>query len=413
MASDVLSLSMLNATTIARPVPQADGQHVAYLIAIWLVLWSLRSSEDDTRKTDLRLFVACWVWRLCREFGAQKLLTSSTSNPIFLLSSAIVVYSVWIVCTYFVDTPDPTHGQAPWLLPSRTSHTRFFPKKHSFAYSLLQVAVPIGSNGRFSSLISIGDVRRKGWFHVQASDYLVRNSTDTDLKSKLRSYLREQGVEDSAWDHAYLITAPRFLGYAFNPVSFWYIYTADDVLTMMILEVNNTFDERRMYLLNTAKPDVKSKNSGSPVATSEDKSQINTMDVVSPDGTFRQAWAKDFHVSPFNSRKGFYALTAADPFKSTRHAPPCFSNTITLKSSKDHVKLVARVFSDGKPVNSVTADWWETSWFVLTWWWVGFLTFPRIIKEAGKLFWKRGLHVWLRPEVLSTSVGRKETRLET
>ena len=47
----------------------------------------------------------------------------------------------------------------------------------------------------------------------------------------------------------YLVTAPRFLGYAFNPVSFWYLYSEKMNLKAMILEVNNTFDERRLYLL--------------------------------------------------------------------------------------------------------------------------------------------------------------------
>jgi DUF1365 family protein len=210
-----------------------------------------------------------------------------------------------------------------------------------------------------------------------------------------------------------LITAPRFLGYAFNPVSFWYIYTADDVLTMMILEVNNTFGERRMYLLHAQNLDEKFEYGSAPALITENNSHIKVTYDEPPDGKFRQSWTKDFHVSPFNSRKGFYTITAADPFKPNQHAPPCFSNTITLKSSKDHVKLVARVFSDGKPVNAVTASWWEMSRFVLTWWWVGFLTFPRILKEAAKLFWKRRLHVFLRPEVLVTSVGRKEIKLET
>ena len=40
------------------------------------------------------------------------------------------------------------------------------------------------------------------------------------------------------------------------------------------------------------------------------------------------------------------------------------------------------------------------------------MTFPRILREAGKLFWRRGLHVWYRPEVLESSIGRNETEDE-
>jgi DUF1365 family protein len=49
-----------------------------------------------------------------------------------------------------------------------------------------------------------------------------------------------------------LITAPKLLGYSFNPVSFWYLYSADRKLSAMILEVNNTFDERHIYFLEPA-----------------------------------------------------------------------------------------------------------------------------------------------------------------
>lgn len=166
----------------------------------------------------------------------------------------------------------------------------------------------------------------------------------------------------------------------------------------MILEVNNTFDERRMYLLrsddNTANSDVVPK----PVAGSADR--------------FKHVWPKDFHVSPFSSRKGHYSLSAVDPFGIQSPHPITFDNTIVLKSSKDHAKLVARVFSDGTPVNPQTATWLQTIRVLSSWCWVGFLTAPRILKEAFVLYFKRSLHVWLRPEVLPSSIGRRATVIE-
>ena len=106
-------------------------------------------------------------------------------------------------------------------------------------------------------------------------------------------------------------------------------------------------------------------------------------------------------------------LTAVDPFQDQDGGPPIFNNNITLKSSKDHIKLIARVFSDGRPLNPLTSSWREISWFILTWFWTGFLTFPRILKEAASLFWARGLHVWFRPEVTPTSIGRQEAEVES
>lgn len=159
------------------------------------------------------------------------------------------------------------------------------------------------------------------------------------------------------------------------------------MLTKMILEVNNTFGERRVYLLDPAALDSSSGKT---------------------DSTFRSLWEKDFHVSPFNSRKGSYTLKAANPFPSAE----CdindgrIDNTIVMQSSKGHAKIVARVFSTGPSIKVKSMTLLETLRFISGWWWVGLLTFPRILKEAFRLFFHRKLHVWYRPEILASSIGR-------
>jgi DUF1365 family protein len=196
------------------------------------------------------------------------------------------------------------------------------------------------------------------------------------------------------------VTAPSFFGYSFNPVSFWYIYDSENHLTKMILEVNNTFGERRMYLLDGS----------NVVPTTPDAAGADL-----PLGTksrFTDIWMKDFHVSPFNSRKGSYVLRASNPFPYATYDSPIIDNTITLISSKDHAKLVARLNSTGAALDQDQMSVLDTMRFILSWWWVGLVTFPRIVKEAGKLFFKRSLHVWFRPEVLHTSIGRSPTPTE-
>ena len=51
--------------------------------------------------------------------------------------------------------------------------------------------------------------------------------------------------------------------------------------------------------------------------------------------------------------------------------------------------------------------------FLLSWFSVGFVTFPRIVREAAALFFKRKLHVWYRPEPLKESLGRHADGIET
>ena len=91
----------------------------------------------------------------------------------------------------------------------------------------------------------------------------------------------------------------------------------------MILEVNNTFDERRLYFLKRA--------------NESDSHDAQRSDSI----VFRHSWPKDFHVSPFNSRNGSYTLVAYDPFQNKSSLR--VDNTITLNSSKDHAKIVARL----------------------------------------------------------------------
>lgn len=127
---------------------------------------------------------------------------------------------------------------------------------------------------------------------------------------------------------------------------------------------------------------------------------------------FTDIWMKDFHVSPFNSRKGSYSLKALNPFPTPTFSIPGVDNTITLKSSKDYAKLVARVHTTGDPLDPATLGIIATLRFVGSWWWIGLVTFPRILKEAYKLYFRRSLQVWFRPEVLPSSIGRMPTSTE-
>ena len=160
----------------------------------------------------------------------------------------------------------------------------------------------------------------------------------------------------------------------------------------MILEVNNTFDERRMYLLRY---DAKKHD---PDTDNPSKTSFKV---------FTNCWPKDFHVSPFNSRKGAYSLKAEDIVISAKDGSTRVSNVITLESSKEHAKLVASVRSTAPGIDARYLSNRQKARFLLSWWWVGFVTYPRIVKEAAKLFFKRKLHVWYRPEVLQTSIGRR------
>ena len=182
----------------------------------------------------------------------------------------------------------------------------------------------------------------------------------------------------------------------------------------MILEVNNTFDERRMYFLKNIEPRDSIQGATDTLdpkeSTPEDVEKQRSSPQNKGPGKFAASWQKDFHVSPFNSRKGGYSLSATIPI--TDHLVNNnfkINNTITLSSSKGHPKLIARVFSTSDSIEPHSLSKLQVARFISSWWWVGLVTFPRIVREAAKLFFRRKLHVWYRPEVFKDSIGRNET----
>ena len=88
----------------------------------------------------------------------------------------------------------------PLLFPCRTSHTRVFPKNHSFSYSYLFVGIPIGWRGAARNILS-ADLRslperdqkpKTAWFSVESDDYLNRGDSPKGLQGKLEAYLESQ-----------------------------------------------------------------------------------------------------------------------------------------------------------------------------------------------------------------------------
>lgn len=197
------------------------------------------------------------------------------------------------------------------------------------------------------------------------------------------------------------------MGYSFNPVSFWYLYSEDKDLSAILLEVNNTFGERRSYLV-TRDFDAEAKHLQNAAITGQ-KDQP-------PRARVKNTWAKDFHVSPFNSRNGTYSVMAADPLGEGMKGFRGLDVTINLSSSKGQPKILARLFSEGEAIDPSSMTLFQKYHFLSSWFWVGFATVPRIITQAGKLLFQRKLHIWYRPEPLKKSMSRvaddKEVTLE-
>ena len=265
------------------------------------------------------------------------------------------------------------------LLVCQTSHTRFFPVRHSFSYPLLYVYFRIddaGSNAFWA-------VDKWRIFHVRSEDYLGLPPCGTSLMDKLKWHLKQhvhssssvliQGISTSISMRAYMMTMPRFLGYSFNPLTTYYIYDPEHIAT--ILEVHNTFGEKHIYIVPQTSP-----------STTRESHSIS----------------RRFHVSPFNDRLGTYQFRATPPEQG-------ISVELTLITPENKPKLVATLKSISE---SRMDDLVQVLRLCVTCGWWIFMSMPRILWEAWKLHYRKGLPVYMRPEPFHErgTIGRQASR---
>lgn len=100
------------------------------------------------------------------------------------------------------------------------------------------------------------------------------------LGEQVAGQLERAGIAASSLKIS-LLTMPRMLGFAFNPISLYFCANAAGQLVAMLYEVNNTFGQRHSYLLEVAE------NAGAVV---------------------HQDAPKRLHVSPFMAMDQHYAF---------------------------------------------------------------------------------------------------------
>jgi uncharacterized protein len=126
-------------------------------------------------------------------------------------------------------------------------HSRIHPARNAFAYPTYFLMLPL----RSMATQGAGHLPRNRFAPISFHD---RDHGDGRAESLqwLDELLAKEGITDATgevWLHCY----PRVLGFTFKPVSFWYCHRADHSLRAVVVEVNNTFGERHVYLLDQAR----------------------------------------------------------------------------------------------------------------------------------------------------------------
>jgi len=170
--------------------------------------------------------------------------------------------------------------EGPAHLKGATTHARRGSVRHAFTYGVDYVLIDPEARGGpllFSrNKLNLASVHDRN--HGGAPGNGAGAAWAWDV-------LAQRGLTRAPQHRLRLLTQPRFLGYIFNPVSFWMLFDGIDLITV-IAEVNNTFGDRHSYVC--ANPGF------SPLTPDQ---QIHA--------------DKVFHVSPFQQIAGAYAFRFA------------------------------------------------------------------------------------------------------
>lgn len=173
------------------------------------------------------------------------------------------------------------------IYEGRLVHRRFQPRERRFAYRLGMLYVDLDELPGVLDRHALWSARRfaPAWF--RRADYL--RPVDVPLKEAVRAEIERQTGERPAGPIR-LLTHPRYWGYGFNPVSFYYVFASRGGRPRWLLaDVTNTpWQERHAYVLGPL---------GDP----------------DHEGAWHPRSAKQMHVSPFMAMAMDYHWRVTEP----------------------------------------------------------------------------------------------------
>ena len=186
---------------------------------------------------------------------------------------------------------------------------------------------------------------RWNWASFNDRDHL--GDPALSLRERLADDATRHGI-DLPDGRIFLLTHLRYLGYCFNPVSFFYCFDGEERLQVVLAEVSNTFGGVHNYWLR-------------PVSASR---------------TFRAAAAKSLYVSPFMPVDMDYTFAFTPPerrlvahMESIKAGSVCFDATLSLERRPWRAGEIRRaLFRHPAMTANVVAG---IHWQALKLWWKG------------------------------------------
>jgi DUF1365 family protein len=132
------------------------------------------------------------------------------------------------------------------LYPGAVTHHRLRPREHRLAYRIWSMLIDLDELDGLDRSLRWFSVNRFNLLSFYPSDRGDRSGRD--LKTQVEAAMRKGGVEPDGGPIR-LLTMPRLLGYAFNPLSIYFCHRRSGEVAAILWEVDNTFGERHGYLL--------------------------------------------------------------------------------------------------------------------------------------------------------------------
>ena len=171
----------------------------------------------------------------------------------------------------------------PGLYTGWVMHQRLRPLRHRLRYRMFSLLLDIDQLPTLARHLRLFSLNRFNLFSLHERDY---GDGASSLRAGVDRQLQAAGLASGG--AVCLLTMPRILGYAFNPLNVYFCYTPQGELNVVLYEVNNTFGERHSYLIEVQGAG----RNGGPV---------------------EQRCAKRLHVSPFLGLDMHYRFRLTPP----------------------------------------------------------------------------------------------------
>jgi len=155
-------------------------------------------------------------------------------------------------------------------------HDRIMPRKHRFIYNMSWCLFDLDKIEALFYDSKFWSINKFNLVSIKNKDYV--NPGSESINIKIRKYIK--GKTDRRFDgKIFLFTHPRYLGFGFNSVNFYFCFEGN-AIKYIVSEINNTpWKEKHLYFHD---------NSENTNPTKDNKS-----------GALSFNFNKEFHISPF------------------------------------------------------------------------------------------------------------------